>query len=460
MTTTVDLADFTGTLVLRDDPAFEAARVGRIFNRRMPDRSPVAVLRAQTERDVVLGVRLARQRGWQVAVRSGGHSWAQWSIRDEALVVDLSGLHEIEYDAQTGIVTASPAVKGGLELAPYLAERGRFFVGGHCPSVGIGGFLLQGGQGWNCRGWGWAAEYVVAIDVVTAQGELVRADAERNSDLYWAARGAGPGFFGVVTRFHLQTVPAPAYLAHTVQAFSLDDFDEVMTWLHDTHARIADTVEIVALTKTDQALSPTPVLLVTALALVADADEADAALAPFRDNPALDRALLSLDAETTTGERERARQLEDNPEGHRWAVDNAWLSGTASEVVPAMRRAYTTLPTGKAFTIWFSMAPLRRLPDMAFSLQSEIYLASYVVWEDPADDASNTAWLESVMADLEPVTVGQYLGDSDLSRRQVRFMSEDAWRRLTAIRADRDPDGVFVGYWAGPDGATNRNHWQ
>ena len=91
MTTTVDLADFTGTLVLRDDPAFEAARVGRIFNRRMPDRIPAAVLRAQTERDVVLGVRLARERGWKVAVRSGGHSWAQWSIRDEALVVDLSG---------------------------------------------------------------------------------------------------------------------------------------------------------------------------------------------------------------------------------------------------------------------------------------------------------------------------------------------------------------------------------
>ena len=124
-----------------------------------------------------------------------------------------------------------------------------------------------------------------------------------------------------------------------------------------------------------------------------------------------------------------------------------------------MRRAYTTLPTAEAFTIWFSMAPLRELPDMAFSLQSEIYLASYVVWEDAADDAANIAWLEAAMADLEPVTVGQYLGDSDLSRRQVRFMSDDAWDRLAGIRADRDPDGLFVGHWAGADGPTNRNHW-
>jgi FAD/FMN-containing dehydrogenase len=452
--------DFDGTLVLRDETGYDAARVDRIFNRWLTERAPAAVLRAASEADVVRGVRLARERGWQVAVRSGGHSWAQWSVRDEALVIDLAGLKEMSYDAATGIVSASPAVKGGAELAPYLASHCRFFVGGHCPTVGIGGFLLQGGQGWNCRGWGWAAEYVEAIDVVTADGELVRASATENADLFWAARGAGPGFFGVVTRFHLRTRPAPAYFAHTVQAYALDDFDEVMTWLHDTHASVAGTVEIVALTKTDPDLAPGPVLLVTGLAMVGSPAEADAALAPFRTSPALDRALLVLDAEPTTPEKERARQLHDNPEGHRWVVDNAWLSGSAAEVVPAMRRAYTTLPNEKAFTIWFSMAPLRQLPDMAFSLQSEIYLASYVPWKDPAHDALHQEWLASAMKDLEPVTVGQYLGDSDLSRRQLKFMSDDAWARLQEIRAARDPDGLFVGYLADESGPLNRNHWR
>ncbi|CUR59394.1 Oxidoreductase [metagenome] len=455
----VDLSAFTGELILRDDPGFAQARVDRIFNRRLTDRAPAAVLRAATEQDVVLGVRLARERGWQVAVRSGGHSWAQWSVRSEALVIDLGNLRELSYDPASQVVSASPAIQGGSELGPFLAERGRFFVGGHCPTVGIGGFLLQGGQGWNCRGWGWAAEYVEAIDVVTASGELVRADAVSNRDLFWAARGAGPGFFGVVTRFHLRTLPAPAYVAQTVQAYELDDFDEVMTWLHDTHGSVAESVEIVALTKTDPSIAPGPVLLVTGVALVTDAAAADAALAPFRSCPALERALFVLDAVPTTIDEQRARQLEDNPEGHRWAVDNAWLSGPADEVVPAMRRAYTTLPNEKAFTIWFSMAPLRELPDMAFSLQSEIYLASYVVWEDSADDVRHQQWLESAMADLEPVTVGQYLGDSDLSRRQVKVLSDDAWARLESIRAVRDPDGLFVGYLAG-SGATNRNHWE
>ena len=438
------------------DAGFEEARVDRIFNRRLTDRQPAAVVRLETEAEVVDAVRLARSRWWQVAVRSGGHSWAQWSVRSDALVIDLGGLNEMAYDEATGIVTASPSTKGGTELAPYLAERGRMFLGGHCPTVGIGGFLLQGGQGWNARGWGWAAEHVVAVDVVTAAGELVHCPATENSDLYWASRGAGPAFPGVVTRFHLQTRPLPRHFAHTVQGFHLDDFDEVMTWLHDTHATVADTVEIVALTKTDLAISPEPILLVTALAMVDDEREADQALAPFRTNPALDRARLVVDNQPTTPEAERARQLEDNPEGHRWAVDNAWLSGSAAEVVPAMRRAYTTLPNAKAFTIWFSMAPLRALPDMAFSLQSEIYLASYVVWESPEDDDRCIGWLERAMADLEPVTVGQYLGDSDHTRRQVQFMSDEAWARLQQVCADRDPDRLFVGYLGD---STNRNHW-
>jgi len=458
---TVELGAFTGALVLRDDRAYDAARVDRIFNRRLTDRRPAAVLKAATEQDVVLGVRLARERGWQVAVRSGGHSWAQWSVRDEALVLDLADLQELAFDEATGIATASPAVQGGMTLDPFLEKHDRFFPGGHCPTVGIGGFLLQGGQGWNARGWGWAAEYVAAIDVVTADGELVRADAEHHSDLYWAARGAGPGFFGVVTRFHLRTIPRFRHLAQTVQAYSLDDFDEVMTWLHQTHGSVADTVEIVALTKTEPELSAdAPVLLVTAVAFVADDAEAQAALAPFRSCPALPRALLHVDAAPTTLAEQRTRQLHDNPEGHRWVVDNAWLSGAAADVVPAMRRAYTTLPNDQSFTIWFSMAPLRELPDMAFSMQSDIYLASYVVWQDEADDERCRSWLADAMKDLEPVTVGQYLGDGDLAHRRVRFMGDEQWARLQEIRARRDHDGLFVGYLAGPDGATNRNHWE
>ncbi|MDX6313052.1 MAG: hypothetical protein QOF84_5134 [Streptomyces sp.] len=455
---------FTGRLHLPGQDGYEEARIGRVFNARRPGRRPAAVLEAVCEQDVVEGVRLAIERGWQVAVRSGGHSWAGWSVRDEALLIDLGGFRELSYDPGTELVTATPSVKGGDELNPYLGQFGRFFNGGHCPSVGIGGFLLQGGQGWNARGWGWAAENIVAIDVVTAEGELVRADEEHHSDLFWAARGAGPGFFGIVTRFHLRTRPLPKHLAQTVHAYPLDLFDEVMTWLHHTHHEVSDLVEIVAVTQTPA--DPLPghpggaVLLVTGVSMTDTQEQAAEALAPLHANPYADRALLRIEAQPTTFAEQLHMQRVANPEGHRYLVDNAWLRGTAEEVVPAMRKAFTDHPTPQTFTIWFSMAPLRELPDMAFSMQTEIYSATYVVYSDESKDAEHRAWLDAAMADLQPVTAGQYLGDSDFTNRQLRFMGDEQWARLQAIRAERDPKGLFAGYLTAAGPAMNTNHWE
>ncbi|MEV6306581.1 FAD-binding oxidoreductase [Actinoplanes sp. NPDC051861] len=437
-------------IVFPGDPEWEDARVGRVFNARRPSRQPAAVLRAVCEQDLIDGVRLARARGWKVAVRSGGHSWAAWSVRSDSLLIDLGGFREISYNSDNGVVSVTPSVRGGADLRPYLAERGRFFGGGHCPTVGLGGFLLQGGQGYNARGWGWAAESVVAVDVVTAEGELVRADESNNSDLFWAARGAGPGFFGLVARFHLQTRPLPGCVAETVHVYPLDLFDDVMTWLHGMHHTVSPDVEIVA-------VSAEGSLAVTGLALVATLDEAREALAPLETCPVIDKALVRQTAVPSSFESHAERQMAANPEGFRYIVDNAWLTGSAE----AMGPLFKDLPTVRSFAIWFSMAPLRELPDMAFSLQSEIYCAVYLVYEDPADDVRLRSWLTDRMAALQPITAGQYLGDSDFTARPVKFMGEAQYRRLEEIREARDPERLFVGYLTG-DGQPplNVNPWE
>jgi hypothetical protein len=159
-------------------------------------------------------------------------------------------------------------------------------------------------------------------------------------------------------------------------------------------------------------------------------------------------------------EAHRAQQMRANPEGHRYLVDNAWLAGAPEDVVPALRRTFTGLPSPKSFAIWFSMAPLRELPDMAFSLQSEIYTATYLVYERDADDAAHSDWLRDRMTELEPVTLGQYLGDSDLARREVKVLGDAQFARLHAIRAARDPERLFSGYLASAMDPTNANHWE
>jgi hypothetical protein len=454
---------FAGQLLMRGETQFDQARVGRVFNARRPERQPAAVLLAAGESDIVGGVRLATERGWEVAVRAGGHSWAAWSVRDGTLLIDLGDFRQMSYDESTGIVTVTPSVRGGSELAPFLAERGRFFAGGHCPTVGLGGFLLQGGMGWNCRGWGWAAESVVGIDVVTADGSLVRADADQNSDLYWAARGAGPSFPGVIVRFHLATRQHPGYVAETVHLYPMEVFDEVMTWLHDTHHTFSSDVEIVVIANTPP--EPIPghegcLLAVTGVAMVGTPEQARAALEPLATCPVIDQAILRIDAVPVSFDDLRLRQVMANPEGHRYRVDNAWLAGEASDVVPAIRRAFVELPTAQSFTIWFSMAPQRELPDMALSLQTDIYVATYVVSTDPDRDEELRDWVDSAMTDMQPVTVGQYLGDSDLLNRQVKFMTDDSFTRLQQIRNHRDPDHRFVSYLTTDNAPLNTNHWE
>jgi FAD/FMN-containing dehydrogenase len=460
--TSADRAEFSGRLVLPGDADFEEARVGRVFNARRPDRSPEAVLLAETEADVTAGVRLARERGVAVAVRSGGHSWAVWSVREGTLLIELGLLREIDYDEETGIVSASPAIQGGSELDPFLAERGRFFNGGHCPTVGIGGFLLQGGQGWCARGWGWAAEHIVALDVVTAEGEIVRCDADKNTDLYWAARGAGPTFPGVVTRFHLQTRPRFEYIGHTVQVFPIDAYEDVMSWVYSIHAEVDQDVEIVCVSRTDEVPGHERqrTLVVSALALVDTAERADEVLAPFRGNPHLDRALAVQDAAESSMEVQRESQLQDNPEDHRYVVDNLWVVGTDAEQVDGLAPLFTDLPNDKSFTVWISMAPLRELPDMAFSLQSEAYTATYMCYEDSSKDAEYRQWLNEQLSRAQPITLGQYLGDSDMTNRQLRVKSDENWNRLQQIIAERDPNGTFVRYLAHDEATLNANHWQ
>jgi FAD/FMN-containing dehydrogenase len=458
---------FDGRLVTPADADWDAARVGRVFNGRRPDRQPEAVLIAASVEDVQRGVKYAATKGWTVAVRAGGHSWAAWSVREGGLLIDLGALRDISYDPDTEVVSAGPATKGGDELSPFLEERGRFFNGGHCPSVGIGGFLLQGGQGWNQRGWGWAAESVVGVDVVTAGGELVRADAAQNSDLYWAARGAGPTFPGIVVRFHLRTRPIFGSLAHTVHEYELDDFTEVMTWLYDAHHRIPDNVEIVAVS------TPVPLpdgterrlLLVTGLAFGDDAAHARASLAVFDESPVLDRAVFVQDAAPSTLAEQRAQQELQNPEHWQYITDNAWIDGEntpegITQMVEHIRPLFTTNPTDRGFAIWMSNAPRRALPDMAFSLHTDAYVAAYTVYEDPDEYARNRAWVDEVFAYAQPVTAGQYLGDSDMTNRQLRFMAPENWARLQEIIADRDPEGRFHRYLAAEPGALNLNHWE
>jgi len=457
------MTTFTGKFFTPNDAGFDEAAVGRVFNHRRPTRRPNAVLLAETRDDIIAGVKFAKEQGWGVAVRAGGHSWAAWSVREDTLLIDLGLYQEMDYDPATGIASATPATKGGEVLDPYLQSVGRFFNGGHCPTVGIGGFLLQGGQGWVARGWGWAAESVVAVDVVTADGELVRADATQNQDLYWAARGAGPSFPGVVTRFYLQTRPRYKHAVESVQLYKPEQFQDILKWMYSIHDSVSPDVEIVIVsqcgpTGPDGAIERT--IVVDALTLVDDVDQGKKNLEPFLTYPSIDSAIVNIWGEETQLSVRREQQLLANPEGHRYFVDNIWVEGEPADIAAKLDPLFTEIPEEKGFTIWYSMGPVRELPDMAFSMQSPGYVATYLVSETEANDGANRAWLDSAMAHAQPVTKGTYLGDSDFGNRQLKFMSQQNYERLQQVIAERDPNGLFVRYLTKDASRLNTNDWE
>ncbi|MCA1842137.1 MAG: FAD-dependent oxidoreductase, partial [Actinobacteria bacterium] len=192
----------------RGDPGYEDARRGALWNAKKPDRFPDVIVRAASNEDIVDAVAFARSRGLRIAIRSGGHSMCGSPVRHGGLLLDLSPLDGFSVDPASRTATVGPAVSART-FAAGLAEHGLAFPVGHCGDVPLGGYLLSGGAGWNRGVWGPACFSLEAVELVTADGELVRADEQQHADLFWAARGAGPGFFGVATRFHVRVYPLP-----------------------------------------------------------------------------------------------------------------------------------------------------------------------------------------------------------------------------------------------------------
>lgn len=257
-----------------DKAAYEAART-RVFTTKIPDRFPAAVVRPRTDAHVVGAIRLAASLGARVAVRSGGHSWACWSVRQDAVLVDLVDFRRLDYDEATRVATATTSVTSS-EMTAFLGERGRFVPTGHCAGVGLGGFMLQGGMGHNSR----VRSLFNCIGLIMCEALADRHGADLRSlmDLCASISSVSmlrlrmgklstvtslrtrtcfgllvavaqvrlpsrtllcmalslisyPGFPGVILRFYFKTRPAPKVYKRNVYVYPIRHYEEVMRWM-------------------------------------------------------------------------------------------------------------------------------------------------------------------------------------------------------------------------------------
>ena len=428
----------------RGEDGYEDARRAAVWNARTPPRHPDVIVHAQSTDDVVAAVRAARAAGQRIGVRSGGHSWAGNHVRDGGVLLDLSRMTGLAIDAEAMTATVEPGCTGHT-LAAALGEQGLFFPAGHCIGVAVGGYLLQGGYGWNGRVHGPACMSVEAIDVVTAAGDLVRADAENHADLFWAARGSGPGFFGVVTRFHLRLYPRPNVVANGVYLYPVDVLDEVFRWAHEIGPRVPPQMELMLLIHRDA--EGELEVAVTGPVLAGSEEEARDVLALLETCPVVDQAKLAIPYAPVRLEDLYAAVHESYPDDHRYAVDNMWTHAPIDDLLPGLRRIAETLPQAPSHMLWMNWSPdhpqTPARPEMAYSVEDQTYIAVYAIWQDPELDAANVAWATDRMREMEHLATGIQLADENLGRRPARFLTDAHYQRYDAVRAAYDPDRRF-----------------
>ena len=432
-----------GRVLRRGEAGFEQAVLGTSFTVRDPGRRPDIVVQANDVYEVMAAVRQAAQDGMHIGMCSGGHSWAQNHIRDGGLMLDLSRLKSIEINPSKHTAVIGPGVLAG-ELNAAVVKHQLFFPTAHAYTVGMGGFLLQGGFGWNSRNLGMGCQNVIGIDVVLADGSLVHANEKENADLFWSARGAGPGFFGVVVRFHLQLHKRPRFIGLKTQVFRIQHLEEVMRWADQVGPQVSPKVEFQIVMNPKALLINAHGMEVVAPVMADSWSEARDLVSfmtqsPVRQLSSLHLPLVPMSLEFMMKTGEKVLFLSNT----RWSADNMWMNDPIEPLLPAIRQIADTQPPHPSHVLWLNWnGPVQR-PDMAFSQEHRTYLALYCGLGKGVDEAQHVNWATDHMKSLESWSRGIQLADENLARRPAKFVSDANMVRLDQARAKYDPQGRF-----------------
>lgn len=441
-------ADLAGELLLPDADSFENLRA-KAWNTRVPERRPDLIVVAQSAEDVRAVVRFARAHGQRISVRGGGHSWCAYSLRDSGILLDLSQLSDISIDPGSRSAVVGPGAISAT-LLQKASEHGLAFPVAHCPSPALSGYLLNGGIGWNSNAWGPACANVRAIEMVTAKGDLIFTSKDQHPDLFWAARGGGPGFFAAITRYHLELHPLPRAISASTYTFPIEEITTAAGLLDEFREKLPAQVEmsmVVGTAPPDLAGQAARVCMLSAVAFSDSEAAARTALLPLDSDPRLGNCLSAAAAAPTTFDGLFAQLLLGLPGGRRYAADNIWTDAPLPKVLEGVPAQYEDVPSASSFmlvTRWSAEAPV----DTAFSLFRGTLMFQYTLWDDPSQDAENLAWHDRAFAELTPHKVGHFVAETDLAKhpeQAEQSYSKDAWARLQSLRSTHDPDGLFFG---------------
>jgi FAD/FMN-containing dehydrogenase len=394
----------------------------------------------------------ARRQGLPISVRGGGHNVGGTAISEGGVVIDLSPINDVRVDPARRTVRAG----GGATLGGVDHETQAFGLAvpaGVVPRTGVGGLTLHGGLGFLTRKLGLTCDHLVSADVVTADGKLVVADEQQNSDLLWALRGGG-GNFGVVTSFEFSAHPIGPEVWAAVVMYPAENAGKIMTVFREFMAKAPDEMMALAIfwnTPHDESV-PEGARNVPTLAIAGcysgAVEDGEKAIQPLRE---IDTPLVDMSGRMPYVEAQKLFDPE-YPDGRRYYWKSIYLPELGDETVAALASHAATRPSPiSSLDIWALGGALQRMPAShgAFMGRDEPFpLGIEANWDDPAADAANVGWAREVFADMQRrfPTTGAYLnfpGFAEEGDAMLRRSFKDNWRRLQAIKAKYDPDNLF-----------------
>ena len=429
---------FGGVLLTRSDQEYEAAR--RVWN-GMIDRRPLMIARCATPEDVRTAVKLARSEGLPISVRSGGHSVAGTAVCDDGLMIDLSGMKSVTVDASKREADAAPGVLWG-EFDAATQAYGLATPGGQVSHTGIAGLTLGGGLGYLMGKYGAVCDNVLALEVVTAEGEILTASEEKNTDLFWAMRGAGANF-GIATSFRYQLHPLGQLLAGML-LYPRERAVELIAFHREFLAGSPDELD----TTVGFLNAPDGTPMVAILAVWAgDLPEGERVLEPLRKFGAPVADLIRPMAYT-----EVQSMVDDAvPVGNRYYWKSNFLSELSPGLAEVLHNGANAKPSPLSMVLVFEVkGQIRRVPKdaMAFDHRDVGFEMSIVAnWTDAAQDAANIEWARSVWREAQPyvlpaVYTNHMTGDESADRIRAAY-GADKYKRLAALKSKFDPENLF-----------------
>jgi FAD/FMN-containing dehydrogenase len=429
-----------GGVLLPDDAGFDEART--VWN-AMIDHRPHVIVRCKGTADVVAALRFARAHDLEVGVRCGGHSVVGHGVPDGGLMIDLSPMGGVRVDPELRRAwVQGGALLGALDLAAQ--EHGLATTAGNVSHTGVGGLTLGGGMGWLARKYGLTCDNVLAFEVVTAGGDVIRASEAENPELFWGLRGGG-GNFGIVTEFEfrLHLVGTRALIAEFY--FPIDDaFSAVRGW-RDLNVDAPREATFLALVG-DTLRSGGPHASL-GYVWVGDPEEGRQLLPSMR---ALGQPVEEQVRDLSYLELQR---IDDSVRGH--TLRRYWKGHYFSELTDDLIQAFLLrgAPDGRGehlptVSLQAYGGAIADVPDAATAFSQRDTLFEFVAaagWTDPAEDESRMAAARRCAAELDTFASGAYvnvLGDEGASGVE-RAYPPGKLARLTALKDAYDPDNVL-----------------